>query len=85
MHTALFGLKELAELHGISKQAMYQRINTKSYYEESNFPEPAYVVSCGKLWTYEQIWDRVKKSNYGESEYVLKKLQNMVNKTEVGS
>lgn len=56
MHRALFGIHELAQLFGVKKQTIDMRF--KQGYWDTNFrkfPDPAYVVSAGRFWTWEQL------------------------------
>lgn len=73
-HFTVFGLKELADLYDVSKQTMYQRFK-QGYYR--GFPEPAYVISSGKIWTYEQIQEYVKYQSGFESIGVRAKIFKM--------
>lgn len=52
---ALLGQKELADLLGITKQALYWRINHGQSWYGTSVPEPDYRVSATRLWTYETL------------------------------
>ncbi len=45
----LFGLAEASDFLGLSKQALRSRART------SGFPEPAWLLACGPVWTREQL------------------------------
>ncbi|MEW9702916.1 hypothetical protein [Paenibacillus sp. SI8] len=63
-HRMLFGQKELADLLGITKQTLYARLkNDGGHMWGKEVPEPAYVVSATKLWTYEQIEEKIMDSS----------------------
>lgn len=67
MHKCVFGAKELAEILGISKQALNYRIKAGRSWYGNDVPAPAYVIGAGKIWTYEQIKEKIDKSgNYSE-------------------
>ena len=51
-HKALLGQKELADLLGLSKQALYWRIN---HAQDVSIPQPDYRVSATRLWTYDTL------------------------------
>lgn len=63
MHKMLFGQKELAELLGISKQTLNYRMKSGSSMYGNDIPEPAYFVAATKLWTYEQLEEKILSSS----------------------
>lgn len=50
----MFGQKELADLLGLSKQALYWRIKNGQGWSVS-IPDPDFRVSATRLWTYETL------------------------------
>ena len=86
MHKMLFGQKELAELLGISKQALNYRIKSGSDVYGNDVPDPAYVVAATKLWTYEQLEDKINNSSPWSDWYKCKdRFKSMVQPVDISA
>jgi hypothetical protein len=50
MHKKVYGIKEIADMFGKSKQVISYWAKVGGY-----LPDPAYRISSGPIWTYEQL------------------------------
>jgi hypothetical protein len=86
MHRALLGVSELAELFGVSKQAINQRLKSQYW---RNFPQPEYVIAAGRIWTFEQLDEYIPKqvvySPRNELARAREKLNRMASQFEKGA
>ncbi len=57
VRSELLGLKEAAELLGISKGALRDR----AVYSDVPLPQPVAMLACGPIWTRDQIVDYARK------------------------
>lgn len=64
MHAKLYGMKELADLLGISKQTLYARMKNGSLFYGNDIPEPAYEIAAAKIWTHEQLVEKINAAGH---------------------
>lgn len=62
-HKRLYGMKELAEILDISKQNLYHRMRLGSTFYGTEIPDPVYEISAGKIWTHEQLLEKINSSS----------------------